>query len=142
MRLKRSDPCPEEGIGPLIKTDFPVSFKTFKRILKSLLVRSDSRRQVSFVPTCSTIREMEAGSEGSKFRNLSRITGTVAPGKQRVIALKKWMSLVIESPMINVVGGMRGRGSEVCKLPGLGSGRSVCDEDSCLGSRVCAGGQE
>lgn len=56
---------------------------------------------------------MEAGSEGSKQRILSIITGTVAPGKQRVIALMKRMSLVMESPMINVVGGMRGRGGEV-----------------------------
>eukprot|EP00064_Thunnus_orientalis_P006948 superscaffoldBa00000747_g6967 len=36
---------------------------------------------------------------------------------------------------------MRGRGGEVCDLPGLGSGHSFCD-DSCSGGRVCASGQE
>lgn len=38
------------------------------------------------------------------------MTGTVAPGKQCVIALKKRIFLVIESPIISVVGGKRGRG--------------------------------
>jgi len=38
------------------------------------------------------------------------MTGTVAPGRQCVAALKKWMSLVIESPTINVVGEKRGQG--------------------------------
>ena len=38
------------------------------------------------------------------------MTGTVAPGKQRVIVLKKRTCLMIESPTINVVGGKRGRG--------------------------------
>lgn len=33
---------------------------------------------------------MEVGSEGSKFRSLSKMTGAVAPGKQRVITLWLW----------------------------------------------------
>lgn len=92
-------------MGPEIKMDFPQSFKTVKRRLKSFLVRSDSRRDVSFVPTCTTIVVMEVGREGSNSKSLSKMTGTVAPGKQRVMALKKRMFLVMESPMINVVVG-------------------------------------
>lgn len=37
---------------------------------------------------------------------------TLAPGKQRVTALKKPMFLTMESPMIKVIGGKSGRGGE------------------------------
>jgi len=64
---------------------------------------------------------------------------TVAPGKH-VTALMKRMCLVMESPMINVVGGRRGRGggagAEVCGLPGQDSRRSAtCIEDGGSGCR-------
>ena len=80
--LKRSPPRPRVGIGPEIKTVFPVSFKTLKSKLKSLFVISDCLRDMSFEPTWSTILVTEEGREGSRLRSLSRMTGTVAPGKQ------------------------------------------------------------
>lgn len=46
------------------------------------------------------------------------MVGTVAPGKQCVIALKKRIFLVIESPIISVVGGKRGRSKCGDELPG------------------------
>lgn len=97
-------------MGPDIKTTFPHDFKTLKRTLKSFFVHSDCWRVVSFVPTWTTILFTETGSEGSKSRSLSVMTGTVAPGKQRVMVFAKRIPLVMESPMINVVGGKRGRG--------------------------------
>ena len=39
--------------------------------------------------------------------------GTVSPGEQCVMAFMKQISLVMESPMINVVEGMRGQGDGV-----------------------------
>lgn len=54
------------------------------------------------------------------------MTGTVAPGRQRVIALKKRMFLVIDSPMINVVGGKRGERDVTCGQPGQDSVRPLC----------------
>lgn len=65
---------------------------------------------MSFDPIWSTILVMEVGSEGKKFRSLSRMTGIVALGKHCVMALMKWMSLVMDTLMIDVVGWMRGRG--------------------------------
>ena len=41
---------------------------------------------------------------GSFFRS----NGTVAPGKQRVIAFGKWIFLIMESPTINTEGGISG----------------------------------
>lgn len=41
-----------------------------------------------------------------------RITGTVAPGKQCVVTLKKRTFLIMESPISRVVGGNRGRGDD------------------------------
>ena len=108
IRVKRLAPRPNVGMGPETKTDFPQSFKTLKRSLKSSLVHSDSRRNVSFTTTWSTTLLMEEGSEGSRSRSLSTMTGTVAPEKLCVMTLKKRISLVMESPMINVVGGGRG----------------------------------
>ncbi len=109
------------------------------------MVCSYSRWDVSFVPTGSTILLMEVGSEGIRSRSLSNMSGTVAPGKWCVMAFKKRMPLVMESPMIRVVGAKRGRGDDVCELPGQDSGHlvaSVCNEDGSSGWRVCAGGQQ
>ena len=140
--LKRSAPRPSVGMGPEIKTVFPVSFKRLKSRLKSLLVTSDFLREVSFEPTCTTIFETEEGREGSRWRSLSRMTGTVAPGKQCVMALKNLMYLVIESPMISVVAGRRGRGGEERALKPPALGRSTCAEtgaDGPAGVRVLDG---
>ncbi|KAF3837639.1 hypothetical protein F7725_009407 [Dissostichus mawsoni] len=71
---------------------------------------SDCWRAVSFDPTWTISRLTEDGSECSSPGSFSRMTGTVAPGRQRVAALKNRMFLVMESPIINVVGAKRGRG--------------------------------
>ena len=47
------------------------------------------------------------------------------------MALKNLMYLVMESPMINVVGGRRGGGDEVRVLLPPDLGRSTCAEDGC-----------
>lgn len=52
---------------------------------------------------------MEDKSERSSPGSLSKMTGSVAPGKQRVVILKKRMCLIMESPTIKVVGVKRGR---------------------------------
>lgn len=69
-----------------------------------VLVRSDSRRVVSFVPTWTTTLSMELGSESKRDRNLSKKTGTVAQGRQYVIALKNQIFLVMESSVLSVLG--------------------------------------
>jgi len=79
-------------------------------------VRTGSRRDASFDPTWTIMDVMEAGREGKRTQSLSVMTGTVAPRRVCVIALKKRISLVIESPMINMVGGKRGHGDEDCGL--------------------------
>lgn len=73
---------------------------------------------MSFVPTGCKIFVTEIGNEGTKFRALSKMTGTVTTGKHSVIALMKRMSLVIESQMINVVGGI-GDKEVMCAMAAL-----------------------
>ena len=64
--------------------------------------------------------------------------GTVAPGKQRVIALKKQMFLVMESPIIRVVGGKSGRGETGEESPR--SAEEGNEGDSGSGDVTLAGG--
>ena len=76
-------------------------------------------------------RLVEDGSERSSPGSLSRMSGTVAPGKQCVVALKNLMSLIMESPTINVVGEKRGRGGDsrgLVRLEGTGSVSAPCVE--------------
>ncbi len=61
---------------------------------------------------------MDCNSSGS----LSRITATVAPGKHRVTALKKRISLTILLPTMSAVGLHRGRGGTWGKPAALLSG--------------------
>ena len=65
---------------------------------------------MSFIPAWTITLWIEAGSDCSREGSLSRMSGTVAPGKQCVAALKKRVFLIMESPTISVVGGNRGRG--------------------------------
>ena len=55
------------------------------------------------------MRVMDEGSDYSSPGSFARITGTVASGKQQVVVLKKQIFLVMESPIIRVVGEKRGR---------------------------------
>ena len=68
---------------------------------------------------------MEDGRELISSGSLSRMDVTLAPGKQRVVALKKRIFLVMLSPTIKVVGETRGcgecRGSRVSTRLGVGS---------------------
>ena len=117
------------GSGPLIKMDLPVAANRLKRSSKSNFVSSDCRRDVSLEPAWITIRVMEDGSESNNSGSLLIIAGTVAPGKQRVDALKKRISLVMESPTISVVGEKRGRGGGSCGdslLDGAGGQETPC----------------
>ena len=97
-------------MGPEIKTDFAQVHRISKRELKALLVSSVAARARSLDPTCTTIRVMDEGSDCSSLGCFPKITGTVAPGRQQVVALKKRIFLVIESPIIRVVGEKSGRG--------------------------------
>lgn len=58
----------------------------------------------------------------SRPGSFAKMSGTVAPGKQRLTALKKLMFLVMESLIIRIVRGNRGRGDVVCGLSGLDDG--------------------
>lgn len=69
------------------------------------------------MPTWMMSRFMEVGSDGRIFWRFFRMTGTVAPGKQRVVALKKRTLLIIESPIISVLGGKSGQGDGGFVLP-------------------------
>ena len=108
--LKRPAPRASVGIGPEIKTDFSQLRRRLKSFSKSFFVSSDCWRAVSFDPTWTISLLTDDGSECSSPGSLSRITGTVAPGRQRVAALKNRMFLIMESPIMNVVGANRGRG--------------------------------
>ena len=55
------------------------------------------------------------GSEGKESSSCFKMTGTVAPGMQRVIAFLKRTFLIMESPIIYVVGVEE-------KSDGIGSG--------------------
>lgn len=55
----------------------------------------------------------------------------MAPGKQWVTTLKKWMRLVIESPIIKVVGGKRGRRDARCGVSGLDEVEEAVSEGDC-----------
>ena len=109
--LKRHDPRPRDGSGPKIKTNFPVLFKMSMRRLNSRFVRSLSSQDMSLCPQWTTMRFMEIGSDGIRALTLARMSTTLAPGKQCVTALKNRIPLVMESPMITVVGGKSGRGT-------------------------------
>ena len=98
--LKCPAPQTSVGMGPEIKTDFPQELKKDKRSLKSLLGSSDCWRAKSLIPTWTITRLIEEGSESNSPGNLSRISGMVAPGKQRVTALKKQTFPMMESPVI------------------------------------------
>ena len=123
--LNRSGRWDMIGRGPLIKTDFPQRFKKEKRSLKSRFVSSVCRRAISLWPVWSITRCMEDGRELISSGSLSRMDVTLAPGKQRVVALKKRIFLVMLSPTIKVVGETRGcgecRGSRVSTRLGVGS---------------------
>ena len=116
--LKRPAPRTTVGMGPEIKTDFPQTLKKDKRPLKSFLVSSDCSQAKSLVLTWTITRLIEEGSESSSPGSLYRISGTVAPGKQRVTALKKQIFLMMESLVISVVRERkgRGRGGDGCGL--------------------------
>ena len=103
-------PRPNVGMGPEIKTDFPQVRRKSRREIKARFVSSEAPRAMSLVPTCTTSRVMEDGRDCSSPGSFSRISRTVAPGRQQVVALKKRIFRVIESPMIRVVGGKSGRG--------------------------------
>lgn len=124
--LNRSAPRDTVAIGPEIKTLNAQVFRKLKRSLKSFLVSSDCRRAVSFDPTWTITRLIEDGSERSRPGSLSRMTGTVAPGKQCVVELKKRMFLVMESPTIRVVRRKRGRGDAEYGTSGLDGGGAEC----------------
>jgi hypothetical protein len=71
---------------------------------------SDLQRAESFDPTWTVILVIEDGGEGSISRSLTRTSVTKVPGKQRVITFTKRRCLVIESPIMRVVGGNSGVG--------------------------------
>ena len=52
---------------------------------------------------------MDEGSDCSSPVSFPSITGTMAPGKQQVVVLKKRIFLVMESPVTSVVGEKSGR---------------------------------
>ena len=112
--LKPSAPRATVGIGPEIKTDFPLLVRKFKRSLKSFLVSSDCLRAVSLEPTWTRTLFMEDGRECNSAGSFFRRTGTVDPGKQCVATLIKRTFRIIESPTINVVGEKSGRGEDGC----------------------------
>ena len=57
---------------------------------------------------------MDDGIDGSKLWSFFKMSITVAPGKQCVVALKKRTFLTKESPIISDEGEKRGRGGEGC----------------------------
>ena len=57
---------------------------------------------------------MDDGSDGREPRSFSKMSVTVAPGKQSVVALKKRTFLINESPIIRDEGEKRGWGDEGC----------------------------
>lgn len=65
---------------------------------------------------------------------------TVAPGKQRVIELKKRMFLVIESPIIRVVGWKSGRGETGDEFLRLADEGDDFDGDFSRGDGALVGG--
>lgn len=107
--LKRDAPREKEGRGPEINTDFPQLLSKLRSSLKCFFVISDWRREVSLNPRWITSFSTEAGSETSNSGRFLRRFGTVEPGKQCVTALTKRMFLMMESPIIAVVGGKSGR---------------------------------
>lgn len=72
--------------------------------IKSLFVSSKCSQVVLLVPTWMITLVMEGGEDCSRPGSLSKKTGTVAPGKQYVRTLKYLMILIMESPMMTVVG--------------------------------------
>ena len=84
--------------------------------MKSAFVSSDCWRLVSFDPTWTIILLIVVGSDAISPGSLAMMSGVVAPGKQCVTALMKRMFLMMESPIIRVVGGISGRRG----VPGLG----------------------
>lgn len=69
------------------------------------MVSADSRQVVSLIPTWTTTLETVLGSDERSDNSLSSMSGTVAPGRQFVMALAKRIFLVMESVMMSVLGG-------------------------------------
>lgn len=99
-----------------MKMGFP---QFFKKVNNSLFKISEYDLAESLDPTCTIMRVMEDGSDCSSPGSLSRMTWTVAPGKQCVAALKYQILHVIEDP--SLVREKRGRGDENCGDLRLGS---------------------
>lgn len=82
---------------------FPWVLKKLKRLLTSFLVSSHCWRAAQFLATWTITQLVEEWSERSTTGSLSSISGTMAPGRQWVAALKNQKFLIMECPTINVV---------------------------------------
>ena len=121
-------------------TDKPLLFRSANNFLKLDLLSSD---WVSFVPIWRRMLVIVDGREARIWGSLQRMSVVVAPGKQCVIALMNWTCFVIESPMMTMVGIMRGRGMDTggtergeLRSSVRGKGSAV---DGRVGTRGCGG---
>ena len=91
FRLRILEKCPAPwlrvGRGPLSQTSFPQLFRKMERALKFSLSSDCQSHAIGSDRTRTQLIDCER--EHSRSGSLSRITGTVAPGKQCAAALKK-----------------------------------------------------
>jgi len=106
VRLKRPTPRSSVGIGP----DRKILSTAVEHINQADEVSFQRLRLLAGGVGCANVHYycVDAGREGNRPGSFSRMSGTMAPGKQCVTALAKRRFLTMESPIIRVVRGMSG----------------------------------